>query len=51
MTCLDNTRHGLQSGDYVTFYEIQGMTELNGCSPQKIEVSIVSVFLFYYYLH
>jgi len=34
----DETRHGLEDGDYVTFSEIEGMTELNGCKPVKIKV-------------
>ncbi|KAJ8731090.1 hypothetical protein PYW07_004254 [Mythimna separata] len=38
VTCLDDTRHGLEDGDFVTFSEIQGMTELNGCEPRKIKV-------------
>ncbi|KAJ7591324.1 ubiquitin activating enzyme [Mycena floridula] len=38
VTCLDETRHGLEDGDYVTFVEVQGMTELNGCAPRKISV-------------
>ena len=38
VTCLDETRHGLEDGDYVTFSEVQGMTELNGCEPRKIKV-------------
>ncbi|XP_032517833.2 ubiquitin-like modifier-activating enzyme 1 [Danaus plexippus] len=38
VTCLDDTRHGLEDGDYVTFSEIQGMSELNGCEPRKIKV-------------
>lgn len=38
VTCLDDTRHGLEDGDYVTFSEILGMTELNGCEPKKIRV-------------
>jgi ubiquitin-activating enzyme E1 len=39
ITCLDEARHGLEDGDYVTFSEIQGMAELNGCDPVKIEVT------------
>lgn len=39
VTCLDETRHGLEDGDHVTFSEVQGMTELNGCDPMKIEVT------------
>jgi hypothetical protein len=35
---LDETRHGLEDGDFVTFTEVQGMTELNGCEPRKISV-------------
>lgn len=38
VTCLDETRHGFEDGDYVTFHEIQGMTELNQCKPRKIKV-------------
>jgi len=38
VTCVDDTRHGLEDGDYVTFSEVQGMTELNGCKPMKVKV-------------
>lgn len=38
VTCLDDTRHGLEDGDLVTFSELRGMTELNNCSPIKIKV-------------
>lgn len=38
VTCLDETRHGLEDGDYVTFSEVVGMEELNGCEPRKISV-------------
>ena len=38
VTCLDETRHGLEDGDYVTFTEIDGMVELNHCEPRKVEV-------------
>ena len=38
VTCLDETRHGLNDGDYVTFSEVQGMTQVNGCTPLKISV-------------
>ena len=38
VTCLDDTRHGMEDGDYVTFSEVQGMLELNGCEPKKIKV-------------
>lgn len=38
VTCLDDTRHGLEDGDYVTFSEVEGMHELNGCEPRKIKV-------------
>ena len=34
----DETRHGFEDGDHVTFSEVEGMTELNGCTPKKIEV-------------
>ncbi|KAJ1668022.1 E1 ubiquitin-activating protein [Coemansia sp. RSA 1646] len=38
VTCLDETRHGLEDGQFVTFSEVKGMTELNGCEPRKITV-------------
>lgn len=38
VTCLDETRHGMEDGDHVTFSEVKGMTELNGCAPRKIKV-------------
>ncbi|XP_014218818.1 ubiquitin-like modifier-activating enzyme 1 [Copidosoma floridanum] len=38
VTCLDDTRHGMEDGDFVTFSEIQGMSELNGCEARKIKV-------------
>lgn len=38
VACLDEHRHGLEDGDYVTFGEVQGMTELNGCPPRKVTV-------------
>lgn len=37
VTCLDEVRHGFESGDFVTFTEVQGMTELNGCQPVEIK--------------
>jgi ubiquitin-activating enzyme E1 len=38
VSALDDTRHGLETGDYVTFSEVEGMEGLNGCDPRKIEV-------------
>ncbi|GFR86122.1 ubiquitin-like modifier-activating enzyme 1 [Elysia marginata] len=38
VACLDETRHGFNDEDYVTFTDVQGMTELNGCEPIKIKV-------------
>ncbi len=38
VTCLDETRHGLEDGDFVTFSVVQGMVELNGCEPRKVSV-------------
>ncbi|XP_022080221.1 ubiquitin-like modifier-activating enzyme 1 [Acanthaster planci] len=38
VTCLDESRHGFESGDYVSFTEIQGMTELNDSEPRKVKV-------------
>ncbi|MCJ1403687.1 hypothetical protein MMC11_006910 [Xylographa trunciseda] len=38
VSALDETRHGLEDGDYVTFTEIEGMEGLNSVEPRKIEV-------------
>ncbi|XP_043542053.1 ubiquitin-like modifier-activating enzyme 1 [Chiloscyllium plagiosum] len=38
VTCLDEARHGFETGDFVTFTEIQGMKELNNCDPVEIKV-------------
>ena len=38
VSALDETRHGLEDGDYVTFTELEGMEKLNGCAPRKISV-------------
>ena len=38
VSALDETRHGLQDGDFVTFTEVQGMEGLNVSEPRKVEV-------------
>ncbi len=38
VSALDETRHGLEDGDYVTFSEIEGMDGLNGTEPRKVAV-------------
>ncbi|KAL8978055.1 MAG: hypothetical protein Q9205_006272 [Flavoplaca limonia] len=38
VSALDETRHGLEDGDYVTFSEVQGMEALNNSEPRKIVV-------------
>ena len=38
VSALDETRHGLEDGDYVTFTEVQGMEKLNSSEPRKITV-------------
>ncbi|KAL4677298.1 hypothetical protein H8957_008188 [Semnopithecus entellus] len=38
VTCLDEARHGFESGDFVSFSEVQGMVELNGNQPMEIKV-------------
>ncbi|CAI6274688.1 unnamed protein product [Periconia digitata] len=38
VSALDETRHGLEDGDFVTFTEVKGMEGLNGCAPRKIQV-------------
>ncbi|KAF2263307.1 ubiquitin-activating enzyme E1 [Lojkania enalia] len=38
VSALDETRHGLEDGDWVTFSEVKGMKGLNGCEARQIEV-------------
>lgn len=38
VSALDETRHGLEDGDFVTFTEVQGMEKLNSSEPRKITV-------------
>lgn len=38
VSALDETRHGMEDGDFVEFAEIRGMEGLNGAAPRKITV-------------
>ena len=38
VSALDETRHGLEDGDFVTFTEVEGMDGLNDGTPRKISV-------------
>jgi ubiquitin-activating enzyme E1 len=38
VSALDETRHGLEDGDFVTFTELEGMEKLNDAEPRKITV-------------
>ena len=38
VSALDESRHGLEDGDYVEFAELKGMEALNGAAPRKITV-------------
>jgi ubiquitin-activating enzyme E1 len=38
VSALDETRHGLEDGDFVTFTELEGMEALNSASPRKVTV-------------
>jgi len=44
VACHDDHRHDLQDGDFVTFSELKGMDELNGCEPIEIKVSSPHIF-------
>lgn len=43
VTVSDDERHGFEDGDWVTFREVKGMTEING---QEYQVEVVSPFSF-----
>ena len=38
VTCVEESRHGLEDGDYVTFSEVHGMSQLNNIEPRKVKV-------------
>lgn len=38
VSTLEDTRHGLEDGDFVTFTELQGMEALNSAEPRKVTV-------------
>ena len=38
VTMLDDSRHGLEDGDFVKFTEVEGMPKLNDGNPHKVEV-------------
>lgn len=44
VTALDESRHGLEDDDYVTFSEVQGMDNING-AEFKVEVKGMACFL------
>ncbi|XP_049268864.1 ubiquitin-like modifier-activating enzyme 1 [Rhipicephalus sanguineus] len=35
---VHKARHGFEDGDYVTFSEVRGMTEINDCPPMEVKV-------------
>jgi ubiquitin-activating enzyme E1 len=38
VSALDETRHGLEDGDFVTFTELVGLEALNSAEPRKVTV-------------
>ena len=38
MVTVADDRHPFQEGDMVTFSDVRGMTELNGCEPRRVHV-------------
>lgn len=38
VSTLEETRHGLEDGDFVTFTEVEGMQEINDTAPRKVTV-------------
>lgn len=46
VTVHEDQRHGLQDGDYVTFEEVEGMTELNLEHSQARAIKVLTPFTF-----
>lgn len=44
VACLDETRHGLEDGDYVSFVEVKGMTEVNDVAA-GYKVTVTGIIL------
>lgn len=44
VTTLDDSRHGLEDGDYVTFTEVKGMHGFVQTEPRKVTVKGISHF-------
>jgi len=43
VSTLEDKRHGFDDGDWVTFTEVEGMSEING---QKFQITVKSPFTF-----
>ena len=43
VTCLDEARHGLETGDHVKFTDVSGMTEVNG---KEFQVKVTGPYNF-----
>lgn len=43
VTCLDEARHGLETGDYIKFTEVSGMAEVNG---EEFQVKVTGPYNF-----
>lgn len=46
VTCIEDVRHGLETGDSVIFEEVEGMIELNGSSLLPRKIKVVSPYSF-----
>ena len=44
VTCIEDVRHGLETGDHVLFEEVEGMSELNG--PVSRPVKVINPYSF-----
>lgn len=43
VSTLEKEMHGFEDGEYCTFEEVKGMTELNGIAPVKVTVKSMSL--------
>ncbi|KAI8805595.1 hypothetical protein BJ742DRAFT_748592 [Cladochytrium replicatum] len=46
VACLDEQRHGLEDGDFVTFTEVKGMDSINGESVGPFKVTVTGPYTF-----
>lgn len=51
VTMLEESKHGLEDGDFVRFTEVKGMDKINTATPMKIKVLSEFITQMYYVVY